>query len=53
MKVYPYSKYSPELAERHGLPYAIPQGTYTEFGWDVINRIIEEQIPAEFRELDK
>jgi poly-gamma-glutamate synthesis protein (capsule biosynthesis protein) len=53
MKVYPYSKYSEELASRHGLPYAIPQGTYTEFGWDVINRIIEEQIPAEFRKLDK
>jgi poly-gamma-glutamate synthesis protein (capsule biosynthesis protein) len=53
MKIYPYSKYSEELAERHGLPYAIPQGTYTEFGWDVINRIIDEQIPAEFRKLDK
>ena len=53
MKVYPYSKYSEELAARHGLPYAVPQGTYTEFGWDVINRIIEEQIPAEFRKLDK
>ncbi|MBO7473737.1 MAG: CapA family protein [Ruminococcus sp.] len=53
MKVYPYSKYSPELAERHGLPYAVPQGTYTDFGWDVINSIIEEQIPAEFRKLNK
>lgn len=53
MKIYPYSKYSPELAERHGLPYAVPQGTYTEFGWDVINRIIDEQIPEEFRKLDK
>jgi poly-gamma-glutamate synthesis protein (capsule biosynthesis protein) len=53
MKIYPYSKYSPELAERHGLPYAVPQGTYTDFGWDVINRIIDEQIPQEFRKLDK
>lgn len=53
MKIYPYSKYSPELADRHGLPYAVPQGTYTDFGWDVINRIIEEQIPQEFRKLDK
>ena len=53
MKVYPYSKYSPELAERHGLPYAVPQGTYTDFGWDVINRIIDEVIPTEFRKLDK
>ncbi len=53
MKIYPYSKYSPELADRHGLPYAVPQGTYTDFGWDVINRIIDEQIPQEFRKLDK
>lgn len=53
MKIYPYSKYSPELAERHGLPYAVPQGTYTDFGWDVINRIIDEAIPTEFRKLDK
>lgn len=53
MKVYPYSKYSPELAAAHGLPYAIPQGTYTSFGWDVINNIIDEQIPQEFRKLDK
>lgn len=53
MKIYPYSKYSPERADRHGLPYAVPQGTYTDFGWNVINRIIEEQIPQEFRKLDK
>jgi len=53
MKIYPYSKYSPELAERHGLPYAVPQGTYTDFGWDVINNIIDEAIPTEFRKLDK
>ena len=53
MKVYPYSKYTPELAERHGLPYAVPQGTYTDFGWDVVNNIIFEAIPQEFRKLDK
>ena len=53
LRVYPYSKYTPELAERHGLPYAEPQGTYTEFGWDIINGIIEENIPLEFRKLDK
>ena len=53
LRVYPYSKYSPELAARHGLPYAEPQGTYTDFGWDVINQIIQENIPAEFQKLDK
>ena len=53
LRVYPYSKYTPELAAAHGVPYAIPQGTYTNFGWDVVNQIIEESIPAEFRKLDK
>lgn len=53
MKVYPYSKYSPQLASVHGLPYATPRGNYTSFGWDVINTIVEENIPAEFRKLEK
>lgn len=53
MRIYPYSMYTPELANSHGLPYAIPQGTYTDFGWDVVNNIIEENIPEEFRLLDK
>ncbi|MBQ9898448.1 MAG: CapA family protein [Ruminococcus sp.] len=53
MRIYPYSMYTPELANSHGLPYAIPQGTYTTFNWDVVNSIIEENIPEEFRRLDK
>ena len=53
LRVYPYSKYSPELADKHGVPYAVPQGTYTNFGWDVINDIINNNIPEEFRKLDK
>ena len=53
MRIYPYSMYTPELANSHGLPYAIPQGTYTTFNWDVVNSIIEENIPEEFRLLDK
>ena len=53
MKLYPYSMYTPELAARHGLPYAIPRGTYTDFGWDVINNIIDSAIPKEFQKLDK
>lgn len=51
--VYPYSKYTPELAAVHGVPYAVPQGTYTSFGWDVLNDIINESIPEEFKKLDK
>ena len=53
MKIYPYSMYTPELAAKHGLPYAIPRGTYTDFGWDVINSIIDSAIPKEFQKLDK
>lgn len=53
MKLYPYSMYTPELANSHGLPYAIPQGTYTSFGWDVVNDIIDTAIPKEFQKLDK
>lgn len=53
MRVYPYSKYTPELAASHGIPNAEPKGTYPTFGWDIINNIIEENIPEEFRDLDK
>ncbi|MBO5572352.1 MAG: CapA family protein [Ruminococcus sp.] len=53
MRVYPYSKYTEELANSHGLPYAFPMGTYPEFNWDIVNSIIEENFPAEFRELEK
>ncbi len=53
LRVYPYSKYSPELAAAHGIPYAVPQGTYTSFSWDIINDIINENIPKEFQKLNK
>lgn len=53
MKIYPYSMYTPQLAAEHGLPTAIPQGTHTNFGWDVINNIIDTAIPKEFQKLDK
>ncbi len=53
MRIYPYSKYTPELAASHGIPYAIPQGTYNTFSWDIVNSIIEENIPEEFRDLDR
>ena len=51
--VYPYSKYTPELAAVHGVPYAIPQGSSTSFSWDILNDIINESMPAEFQKLDK
>lgn len=51
MRLYPYSMYTDELADSHGVPYA-PMGTAKDFGMDVIDRIIEENIPEEFRKLD-
>lgn len=53
IRIYPYSQYTPELAESHGLPYAYPAGTYPQFGWDIVNDIINNNIPEEFRKLDK
>lgn len=53
MRIYPYSMYTPELAASHGIPYAIPYGTYNTFGWDIVNSIIEENIPQEFRDLER
>ena len=51
MRLYPYNMYTDELADSHGVPYA-PKGTAKDFGMDVIDRIIEENIPEEFRKLD-
>lgn len=53
MRIYPYSMYTPELAASHGIPYATPRGTYPEFSWEIVNNIINENIPEEFRKLDK
>lgn len=53
IRIYPYSQYTPELAESHGLPYAFPAGSYPEFSWDIINDIINNNIPEEFRKLDR
>lgn len=52
MRLYPYSMYTAELAAGHGVPYS-PWGTAKDFGIDVVNRIIEENIPEEFRKLDR
>lgn len=51
LRLYPYNMYTAELADSHGVPYA-PLGTAKSFGMDVINRIVEANIPEEFRNLD-
>lgn len=51
-RVYPYYEYTKELASKHALPVA-PLGTAKTFSMDVINKIVEKNIPAEFRKLTK
>ncbi len=51
LRLYPYNMYTSELADSHGLPYA-PAGTAKTYSMDVIDKIIEENIPEEFRKLD-
>ena len=50
LRLYPYNMYTPELAASHGLPYA-PMGSAKAFNWDVVNAIIEANIPEEYRRL--
>lgn len=52
LRLYPYSKYTPELANSHALPYThVYPETAKDFGMKTIDRIIENNIPAEFRKL--
>ncbi|MCQ2418086.1 MAG: CapA family protein [Oscillospiraceae bacterium] len=51
LSLYPYAEYGAWLAERHGLPYA-PMGTAKAFGMDVIQNIIEKNIPEPYRKLE-
>ena len=53
LAVYPYSKYTPDMAAVHGIPYAVPAGTYNYFSYDILNEIIDAAIPKEFQKLDK
>ena len=53
LRLYPYSMYTAELAAAHALPYthAYPEKA-KDFGMAVIDRIIEKNIPEEFRILN-
>lgn len=50
VRVYPYSLYTDELAAAHGIPYS-PMGTAKNWSWDVINTIVENNVPEEYRML--
>jgi len=51
LRLYPYYMYTSELANSHGLPYA-PLGTAKSFSMDVIDRIVNANIPEEFLKLE-
>lgn len=52
LRLYPYSMYTPELANSHALPYThVYPETAKDFGMKTIDRIVENNIPAEFRKL--
>lgn len=51
MRLYSYYMYTSELADSHVVPYA-PAGTAKTFSMEVIDTIIEENIPEEFRKLE-
>ena len=52
VRVIPYYLYTDELVENHGVPYS-PVGTQKSWSWDIINTIIEENVPEEYRRLEK
>ncbi len=45
---YPYDLYTDELIETHNVPYA-PGGSAKRWNWTVIDTIIEDNVPEEFR----
>ena len=51
MRLIPYKDYTPELAAQHGLPYA-PMGTAKAFNMDVVDNIIQNNIPKEYQKLN-
>ncbi len=48
LRVYPYDMYTDELIAGHGLPYS-PWGTAKVWSRDVIETILENNVPEEFR----
>lgn len=52
IRVYPYYLYTDELVANHGVPYS-PVGTQKSWSWDIVNTIIENNVPEEFRRLER
>lgn len=50
LRLYPYNMYTPELANSHALPYThAPGESAKDFSMDVINAIVDANIPKEFQ----
>ncbi len=52
LRVYPYYMYTDELVADHGLPNS-PWGTAKTWSWKVIDTIVQNNVPEEFRKLTK
>ena len=53
LRLYPYNQYTPELANSHALPYThAPGETAKDFSMDVINAIVDNNIPKEYQWLE-
>jgi poly-gamma-glutamate synthesis protein (capsule biosynthesis protein) len=52
VRVIPYYEYTDELVQSHGIPDS-PMGSAKSWSWDVINTIIENNVPEEYRQLEE
>ena len=53
LRLYPYNMYTPELAAAHALPYThAPGESAKDFSMDVINAIVDANIPKEYQWLE-
>ena len=52
VRVVPYYDYTDQMAKEHGIPNS-PMGHAKSWNWDIINKIVEDNVPEEFRKLEK
>ena len=52
VRVVPYYDYTDEMEANHGIPYS-PMGSAKSWNWDIINNIVENNVPEEYRKLEK
>ena len=52
VRVVPYYDYTDQMVKDHGIPNS-PMGHAKSWSWDIINKIVEDNVPEEFRKLEK